>query len=72
MPEQEATQPAAEPALLGLTVRDAILAATELNSDVPIARSPAAEKSPAAEPVPDDGPGHRQSGAAAGREGRDG
>jgi hypothetical protein len=68
MPEQEVP----EPALLGLTVRDAILAATELNSDVPIARSAAAEKSPAAEPVPDSGLDHRQPGAAAGREGRDG
>ncbi|MEU4247879.1 hypothetical protein AB0F15_10750 [Amycolatopsis sp. NPDC026612] len=31
-----------EPAQLGLTVRDAILAAAELISDVPIPRSPAA------------------------------
>jgi hypothetical protein len=65
MPEQE-------PALLGLTVRDAILAATELNSDVPIARSPAAGKPAAAEPVPGDGPGRGPSGAGTGGEGRDG
>ncbi|WP_290056032.1 hypothetical protein [Amycolatopsis solani] len=43
MPEPAATSPAGgealEPALMDLTVRDAILAAAELISDVPIPRS---------------------------------
>jgi hypothetical protein len=65
MPEYEAPPPAAregadaaaEPAEMDLTVRDAILAAAELNSDVPIPRSPAVGKPPASaasRPAPDD------------------
>jgi hypothetical protein len=45
MPEQvprEGVREEVEPARLDLTVRDAILAAAELISDVPIPRSPAA------------------------------
>lgn len=50
MPEQVCPEPVSpEPAELGLTVRDAILAAAELISDVPIPRAPAAGE-PAAEP----------------------
>jgi hypothetical protein len=40
MPEQVPQEGVEEPAELGLTVRDAILAAAELISDVPIPRSP--------------------------------
>ncbi|MEU8631592.1 hypothetical protein AB0C38_05445 [Amycolatopsis sp. NPDC048633] len=46
MPEQVSQEGVEEPARMGLTVRDAILAAAELISDVPIPRSPA----PAGEP----------------------
>jgi hypothetical protein len=44
MPEQVSP----EAAELGLTVRDAILAAAQLISDVPIPRAPAAAGKPAA------------------------
>ncbi|MEV7093572.1 hypothetical protein AB0M80_12125 [Amycolatopsis sp. NPDC051045] len=47
MPEH-VTREAAEPARMGLTVRDAILAAAELISDVPIPRRPAAAEPEAA------------------------
>lgn len=41
MRERVSPEGAEEPAAMGLTVRDAILAAAELISDVPIPRSPA-------------------------------
>ena len=52
MREQVSQEGVEEPARMGLTVRDAILAAAELISDVPIPRSPAAGGQGEAEPRP--------------------